>query len=534
MDDRSDQPGAPGHRVEAAESEAEDVLNGDQQADREVAPHSTPAPRIEDDQQIDNEVGREECSEWLPRWGLAYGLRALLDRAAQGESAIPDLASGLRAMLFRADLPSRVATAGAASPGKAANDPDCGVPPGSGPQAVEEGSSDKPGTANVIKVPALPGDPARSTVNSHESIAQGAIPAMDDAPSGKVDLPPYWDDPTPLHYFDRWPLEGLGSASRSQIKASLRKVHADFLEDKAGELPEVYCWRRAYDVFAIQFEEANLLTEDIIRKTIPAMVADAGASGRWAFGRCSSITPSGDCAQRLGQEYYHPDHIRLFFKFIEGRIVEWSGKLDLQHSNEDGGAQQRPDPDRLAAYPLQGIAEGCQISKPETSTAIEGAKTRIEQTTAPAPFQHTAPLSEELRTAVCEYAYPRSPAEQLFPPSPEGANTNETEHPGGFEIQSVANSAVRIMQAAMDRLGLNAPRIAKLIRAQLKPVPGLKLKVDRTTVYRILHGQTKNPDPAIRKALIEVLKLTNEEQQVVVRALSRPMERVPGKKSQKS
>lgn len=187
-------------------------------------------------------------------------------------------------------------------------------------------------------------NPAPLTVDSHESSAPGAIPAMDGAPSAKVDLPPYLDDPTPLHYFDRWPLEGLGAASRSQIKASLRKVHAEFLENKAGDLPEIHCWRRAYDVFAIQFEEASLLTEDIIRKTIPAMVADAGASGRWAFGRFSSIMPSGDRAQRLGQEYYHPDRIRLFFKFIEGRIVELSGKLDVQHSKEDGGARRRPEP----------------------------------------------------------------------------------------------------------------------------------------------------------------------------------------------
>ena len=86
----------------------------------------------------------------------------------------------------------------------------------------------------------------------------GAIPAMDAAPSEEKELPPYWDHPTPLHYSDRWFLEGLGPASRSQIKAGLRKVHAEFLEDKAGELPEIHCWRRAYDVFAIQFEEAGL------------------------------------------------------------------------------------------------------------------------------------------------------------------------------------------------------------------------------------------------------------------------------------
>jgi hypothetical protein len=188
------------------------------------------------------------------------------------------------------------------------------------------------------------GDTVRLTIDSHENIAQAAIPATDGAPSRNEELPPYWGDPTPLHYFDRWPLEGLGSASRSQIKAGLRKVHAEFLEDKAGELPEIHWWCRAYDVFAIQFEEASLLTEDIIRKTIPAMVADAGASGRWASGRSSSIMPSGDRAQRLGQEYYHPDRIRVFLRLIEGRIVEWSGKLDLQHSKEDGGALGRPEP----------------------------------------------------------------------------------------------------------------------------------------------------------------------------------------------
>jgi hypothetical protein len=155
-----------------------------------------------------------------------------------------------------------------------------------------------------------------------------------------LSLPPYWEDPTPVYYFERWPLQALSGLAKGQIKAELAKIHADILENKAGERPEIDGWRRAYNVFASAFEAANLLTEDLIRKTIPEMVADAGTSGRWPLGRFSSILPSGDHSQRLGQEFYHPGRIWLFFKYIEGRIVEWGGKLDLQHSKEDRGAQQ--------------------------------------------------------------------------------------------------------------------------------------------------------------------------------------------------
>jgi hypothetical protein len=236
---------------------------------------------------------------------------------------------------------------------------------------------------------------------------------MDAAPSGKANLPRYWDDPTPLHYFDCWPLEGLGSASRSQIKARLLKVHAEFLENQTGELPEIHCWRRAYDVFAIQFEEASLLTEDIIRKTIPAMVADAGVSGRWTFGRFSSIMPSGDRAQRLGQEYYHPDRIRLFFKFIEGRIVEWSGKLDLQHSKEDGGAQRLSEPNDDSETLTSGETESpdahrapvilFEQSKTSGARADPGQRPEL----VPANTQARVPLRDELKNASARTADPK-------------------------------------------------------------------------------------------------------------------------------
>src|ERR1035438_5577023 len=87
-----------------AESETEDTLNRGPQADREDAPHSKPAPKFEDNQEIDKQAGREESAECLPSRSMLSGLREFLDRTAQGERAFPELnlASGLRAMLFRA------------------------------------------------------------------------------------------------------------------------------------------------------------------------------------------------------------------------------------------------------------------------------------------------------------------------------------------------------------------------------------------------------------------------------------------------
>jgi hypothetical protein len=66
------------------------------------------------------------------------------------------------------------------------------------------------------------------------------------------------------------------------------------------------------------------------------------------------------------------------------------------------------------------------------------------------------------------------------------------------------------LRVAMLRQGLNVPRLASQVRAVLKRRGGTKLKVDRTTIYRLVRGQTKHPDPAIWSAVCEVLKLPRE------------------------
>jgi hypothetical protein len=75
-----------------------------------------------------------------------------------------------------------------------------------------------------------------------------------------------------------------------------------------------------------------------------------------------------------------------------------------------------------------------------------------------------------------------------------------------------------ILQAAMQRQGLTAPKLAAKIGRILQP-KSPNLKADRATIYRIIKGQTKKPQPAMRNALIEVLQLEREERETVWREL---------------
>jgi hypothetical protein len=104
----------------------------------------------------------------------------------------------------------------------------------------------------------------------------------------------------------------------------------------------------------------------------------------------------------------------------------------------------------------------------------------------------------------------------------------------GRETPLTANPAVGIMRAAMFHQGLNPPKVATKVRAVLRQTSGQRPKVDRTTIYRILNGKTKRPDPSLRNALVKVLKLTVEDAEIVKRELARGEHTPPGKKFLKS
>lgn len=60
---------------------------------------------------------------------------------------------------------------------------------------------------------------------------------------------------------------------------------------------------------------------------------------------------------------------------------------------------------------------------------------------------------------------------------------------------------------AMTREGLNVPQVTAKVRALLNKRGVRRLKIDRSTIYRLVWGLTKHPNPMIRKAVLEVLNL---------------------------
>lgn len=213
MDDLSNQPDTARHRRGAAESEAEDIPGGDRQADSGGAPDSPPAPRLEDDHQIDNELEREECAEKVPGSGFAYGLLALLDRAAQRLDAYKGPAYALRAMLDRAtkDIPKIRADADSAMKDEiaAANSREMPASEKASPNAVHQQIPECEREARSLAAPALPGSGAgaaeglQDTVNT--GVPQGPLPA------------------SPI------PLRGLSPETLVQIERCQSRLRAQFL-----------------------------------------------------------------------------------------------------------------------------------------------------------------------------------------------------------------------------------------------------------------------------------------------------------------
>jgi hypothetical protein len=98
---------------------------------------------------------------------------------------------------------------------------------------------------------------------------------------------------------------------------------------------------------------------------------------------------------------------------------------------------------------------------------------------------------------------------------PIEVHTNTEVQTTGREVTS--QDVSRIMKAAMERCGLNPPGLAKRVHEALKADAKRRRSaekprtVDRSTIYRIVSGKIKTPNPAIRNALIGVLELLPDE-----------------------
>ena len=109
--------------------------------------------------------------------------------------------------------------------------------------------------------------------------------------------------------------------------------------------------------------------------------------------------------------------------------------------------------------------------------------------------------------------------------------TRET-HPGAATLPDVKatnahpaqthgdGTAANPLLRAMSRKGLNVPALAVSLHAELERQGISRFKVDRSTIYRIIKGQTKNPTRLLRDALLDILEVSLEAYVEWVSAIS--------------
>jgi hypothetical protein len=129
---------------------------------------------------------------------------------------------------------------------------------------------------------------------------------------------------SPILYFELWPLENLPKAARTRIKAKLSEMHGAFLDNKLSD--EVDCWRRTYDLMAEELNSADLLSEDLLKRIIPGITADAAAGAGWSREPFGRVRPTGVFSERFGSQFYPIWRLSAFFEALKGRTTHWMGQ----------------------------------------------------------------------------------------------------------------------------------------------------------------------------------------------------------------
>lgn len=143
---------------------------------------------------------------------------------------------------------------------------------------------------------------------------------------------------TPLMYFLAWPLDGLSADTRRALRSDLLQIHGSHLD---GTIGYVECCRLTYDLIAGKFDPAGLLSEEVLQRSIPEMVADASDGGGWSAEPMGRTEPTAIFNVRLGSQFYPPWRVEALLESLEGRISHWSGRLLLNPSfSLDGGSRR--------------------------------------------------------------------------------------------------------------------------------------------------------------------------------------------------
>jgi hypothetical protein len=143
-----------------------------------------------------------------------------------------------------------------------------------------------------------------------------------DSPVGPFGL----QEGNPLQWFDEWGLESLVPAARNRIREALTDAQAAVIESGAddGSQVRLASMKRIFDVFAAEYLDAGLLTESMLTESIPRVVYDGAASGRWQTG---SLEKNRGCTLQYGHYWVPFDVPRMLAALFESQVWRWRGKL---------------------------------------------------------------------------------------------------------------------------------------------------------------------------------------------------------------
>lgn len=157
----------------------------------------------------------------------------------------------------------------------------------------------------------------------------------------------------PRRWFDTWGLDHLSADARGRIKEGLADAHADVVESgkEDGDRVREACMKKAFALFAAEYLDAGLLTESMMKESLPQNVYDAAVSGAWATG---TLERNSVCTLRFGH-YWVPASIpKMLEASFEAQAWRLRGKLEVK--TRSVASESGPDPavtSEAAADPAQ-------------------------------------------------------------------------------------------------------------------------------------------------------------------------------------
>jgi hypothetical protein len=101
-------------------------------------------------------------------------------------------------------------------------------------------------------------------------------------------------------------------------------MHGAFLDNTLNR--EVDWWRETYDLMAEELNSAGLLSEDLLKRGIPEITADAAAGAGWSREPFGRVRPTGVFSERFGSQFYPVWRLSAFHEALKGRTTHWKGQ----------------------------------------------------------------------------------------------------------------------------------------------------------------------------------------------------------------